>query len=49
MAGLACLGEGKSVLAFCPTRKFAEACYPIAMRELQKLKEAGELLWTRPR
>lgn len=44
MAGLACLGEGKSVLAFCPTRKFAEACYPIAMRELQKLKEAGEPL-----
>ena len=44
MAGLACLAEGKSVLAFCPTRKFAEACYPIAMRELQRRKEAGEPL-----
>ena len=44
MAGLACLAEGKSVLAFCPTRKFAEACYPIAMRELQKHTEAGEPL-----
>ncbi len=44
MAGLACLADGKSVLAFCPTRKFAEACYPIAMRELQKRKEAGETL-----
>lgn len=44
LAGLACLAEGKSVLAFCPTRKFAEACHPIAMRELEKLKEAGELL-----
>ncbi|MCY4489812.1 MAG: DEAD/DEAH box helicase [Deltaproteobacteria bacterium] len=44
MAGLACLAEGKSVLAFCPTRKFAEACYPIAMRELQKHTDAGEPL-----
>lgn len=33
-AGLACLANGKSVLAFCPTRKFAEACYPIAIREI---------------
>ena len=44
LAGLACIAEGKSVLAFCPTRKFAEACYPIAMRELEKLEEAGEPL-----
>ena len=44
LAGLACLSEGKSVLAFCPTRKFAEACHPIAMRELERRKEAGELL-----
>jgi len=42
MAGLACVAEGKSVLAFCPTRKFAEACHPIAMRELEKLKDAGK-------
>ena len=34
-AGLACLANGKSVLAFCPTRKFAEACHPIAMREIE--------------
>ena len=44
LAGLACVAEGKSVLAFCPTRKFAEACHPIAMRELQKREEAGEPL-----
>ncbi len=36
-AGLACLCQGQSVLAFCPTRKFAEACHSIAMRELEKL------------
>lgn len=35
-AGLACLSKGKSVLAFCPTREFAETCYRIAMRELGK-------------
>lgn len=40
-AGLACLSKGKSVLAFCPTRKFAEACHPIALRELERLKEEG--------
>ena len=43
-AGLACLSEGKSVLAFCPTRKFAEACHPIALRELERLKEEGHPL-----
>lgn len=44
MAGLACVAEGKSVLAFCPTRRFAEACHPIAMRELDRREEAGEPL-----
>ena len=44
LAGLACVAEGKSVLAFCPTRRFAEACHPIAMRELDKREEAGEPL-----
>ena len=44
LAGLACVAEGKSVLAFCPTRKFAEACHPIAMRELEKREQAGEPL-----
>ena len=44
MAGLACLAAGKSVLAFCPTRRFAEECYPVAMRELEKREEAGEPL-----
>ncbi len=43
LAGLACVAEGKSVLAFCPTRKFAEACYPIAMRELDRRGSTGEL------
>ncbi len=42
-AGLACLSLGKSVLAFCPTRKFAESCYPIAMREIEQLRERGEI------
>lgn len=36
-AGLACLSEGLAVLAFCPTRKFAEECHSMAMRELEKL------------
>ncbi len=44
LAGLACVAQGKSVLAFCPTRKFAEDCHPIAMRELDKREEAGEPL-----
>ena len=38
-AGLACLVNGKSVLAFCPTRKFAENCILTANRELDKLHE----------
>ena len=38
-AGLACLRSGKSVLAFCPTRKFAEACHPIAMQEIGELHQ----------
>ena len=38
-AGLACMTQGKSVLAFCPTRKFAESCHHIAMREVEKLRE----------
>ena len=44
LAGLACVAKGKSVLAFCPTRKFAEACHPIAMRELEKRTETGQPL-----
>ena len=44
LAGLACVAEGRSVLAFCPTRRFAEACHPIAMRELEKHAESGEPL-----
>ncbi len=38
-AGLACLALGKSVLVFCPTRKFTEDCYRIAMREVKDLHE----------
>ena len=41
IAGLACIGEGKAVLAFCPTRRFAESCHRIAMREVEKLHQAG--------
>ena len=37
-AGLACLHAGKSVLAFCPTRRFAESCHRIAMREIEQLR-----------
>ena len=40
-AGLACLAQEKSVLAFCPTRRFAESCYPIAMRQVERLREQG--------
>ena len=43
-AGLACLINGKSILAFCPTRKFAEECHHSAMREIEKLKEDGSNL-----
>lgn len=38
-AGLACLSRGKSVLVFCPTRKFTEACHRIAMRRIEELGE----------
>lgn len=38
-AGLACLSQGKSVLVFCPTRKFTEACHRIAMRRIKELEE----------
>ena len=41
-AGLACLARGKAVLAFCPTRKFAESCHRIAMREVEKLDQDGQ-------
>ncbi len=44
MAGLACLSEGKSVLAFCPTRKFAEECHSRAMVELERRRDAGDAL-----
>ena len=40
-AGLACLANGKSVLAFCPTRKFAETCHPIAKRVIEEYRQQG--------
>ena len=43
-AGLACLAGGKSVLVFCPTRKFAEECHSKAMVELEKCREVGDAL-----
>ncbi|MCY3572241.1 MAG: DEAD/DEAH box helicase [Chloroflexi bacterium] len=39
-AALACVHENKSVLVFCPTRKFAEDCHWTAMREIPKLSES---------
>ena len=38
-AGLACVLQGKAVLAFCPTRNFAESCHRIAMREVERLRQ----------
>ena len=38
-AGLACLSRRQSVLVFCPTRKFTEACHRIAMRRIEELGE----------
>ncbi len=38
-AALACLHAGKSLLVFCPTRKFAETCVGIAKREIERLRE----------
>ena len=42
MAGLACLACGKSVIAFCPTRKFAEACCRTAVQKIEELHKQGE-------
>lgn len=43
-AGLACLSRGQSVLVFCPTRRFTEACHRIAMRRVEELAE--DLGWS---
>ena len=40
-AGLASMAMGKSVLAFCPTRNFAEECYRTARHEVTRLREDG--------
>ncbi len=37
-AALACLHAGKSLLVFCPTRKFAENCVGRAKREIERLR-----------
>lgn len=42
-AGLACLAQGKNVLAFCPTRNFAEDCYEKAM---SRVADTSKLLDT---
>ena len=36
-AGLSCLATGRSVLVFCPSRKFAEECHRMAMRRADDL------------
>jgi len=41
-AGLACLAAGKSVLVFCPSRKFAEQAHRLAMARVAELAEANE-------
>lgn len=35
-AALACLEQGKAVIVFCPSRRFAEQCYRSAVREGEK-------------
>ena len=42
-AGLASLSLGKSVLVFCPTRKFAEECAVRARHEVKKLRDEGRI------
>ena len=37
-AGLACLASEKSVLVFCPTRKFAEGCHSTAQGQVKNSK-----------
>lgn len=43
-AGLALMSRGKSVLVFCPTRKFTEACHRIAMRLVEEQNEENRLV-----
>ena len=38
-AALACLHVGKSLLVFCPTRKFAETCVGTARHEIERLQK----------
>ena len=40
-SGLACMAHEKSVLVFCPTRKFAESCHGKASRRVEDLRESG--------
>lgn len=40
-AGIACLAQNKSVLVFCPSRKFAEQCYKTAMKRIVELRKDG--------
>ena len=41
-AGLASMKNDKSVLVFCPTRRFAEECFRLARREAAKLREQDQ-------
>ena len=34
-AALACMEQGKAVIVFCPSRRFAEQCYSSALRECE--------------
>ena len=42
-AGLACLAAGRSVLVFCPSRKFAEQAHRLAMARVTELAEADDI------
>ena len=41
-AGLASMENDKSVLVFCPTRKFAEECFRLAQHEVSRLQEQDQ-------
>lgn len=42
-AGLACLAADKSVLVFCPSRKFAEQAHRLAMARVTELAETDDI------
>ena len=43
-AGLACMAQGLAVLAFCPTRNFAEECYSKAVEGVAELQQKKSII-----